>query len=77
MFFKLGARATLIRHCAKHLVNWDWSAFKCSDTNVVFQRAIFLILVIRNKRSSGIDGKTSDCLSKNSLYYRYLQLRFC
>jgi len=43
---------------AKHLVNWDWSVFKCSDTNVVFQTAIFLILVVRNnKTSSGIDGK--------------------
>ena len=31
---------------------------KCSDTNVVFQTAIFLILFVRNnKRSSGIDGK--------------------
>jgi len=39
--------------------------FKCSDTNVVFQAAIFLILVARNnKTSSGIDGKTSDCLSR-------------
>jgi len=24
------------------LVNWDWSVFKCLDTNVVFQKAIFL-----------------------------------
>jgi len=63
---------------AKHLVNWDWSTFKCSDTNVVFQTAIFLILVVRNnKRTTGIDGKTSDCLSRNCLYYRYLELRFC
>jgi len=23
---------------AKQLVNWDWSVFKCSDTNVVFQK---------------------------------------
>jgi len=36
------------------------------DTNVVFQTVIFLILVVKNnKRSSGIDGKTSDCLSRN------------
>jgi len=42
----------------KHLFNRDWSAFKCSDTKVVFQTAIFLILVVRNnKRSSGIEGK--------------------
>jgi len=35
-------------------------------TNVVFQTTIFLILVvINNKRSSGIDDKTSDCLSEN------------
>jgi len=51
--------------------------FKCSDTNVVFQTAIFLIPVVRNnKRSSGIDGKTSDCLSRNCLYYRYLILSY-
>ena len=29
---------------AKHLVSCDWSVFKCSDTNVIFQTAIFLIL---------------------------------
>jgi len=51
--------------------------FKCSDTNIVFQTAILLILVTRNnKRSSGNDGKTSDCLSGICLYYRYLELRF-
>jgi len=51
------------------MVNWDWSVFKCSDTNVVFQTAIFLILVIRNKkRSSGIDSKNSDFLSRNCFY---------
>ena len=51
---------------------------KCSDINVVVQTAIFLILVVRNnKTSSGIDGKTRDCLFRNCLYYRYLQLRFC
>jgi len=45
---------------------------------VVFQTAILLILVVRNnKRSSGIDSKTSDCLSRNCLYYRSLELRFC
>jgi len=26
----------------QHLVTWDWSVFKCLDTNVVFQTAIFL-----------------------------------
>jgi len=63
---------------AKHVVDWDWSVFKCSDTNLVFQTAILLTLVVRNnKRSSGIDGKTSDCLFRISLYYRYLELRFC
>jgi len=30
-----------------------------------------------NKRSSDIDGKTSECLSRICLYYRYLELRFC
>jgi len=57
---------------AKHLVNCDWSVFICSDTNVVFQTAIFLILVVRNnKTSSDIDNKTSSCLSRNCLYYSY------
>jgi len=36
---------------------------KCS-----FPNSLFLILVRNNKRSSGIDGKTSDCLSRNCLY---------
>jgi len=63
---------------AKHLVNWNRCVFKCSDTNVVFQTVIFLIQVVgNNKRSSGIDDKTSDCLSRNCLYYCYLELRFC
>jgi len=69
--------ATGFATSAKPLVSWDWSAFICSDTNVVFQTAIFLILFLRhNKRSSDIDGKTSYCLSRNCLYYRYLELRF-
>jgi len=46
---------------------------KCS-----FPKAIFLIPVVRNnKRSSGIDSKTSDCLSRNCWYYCYRNLRFC
>jgi len=62
----------------KHLVSWEWSMFKCSDTNLFFQTAIFLILVVRNnKRSSGIDGKISDFLSRNCLHNSYLELRFC
>ena len=36
---------------------------KCS-----FPNSLFLILVRNKKRSSGIDGKTSDCLSRNCLY---------
>jgi len=52
--------------------------FKFSDTNVVFQAIILLILVVRNeKRSSGIDGKTNDFFSRNCLYCRYPELRFC
>jgi len=73
-------RLQQIKHAtsAKHLLNWDWSVFKCSDTNVVFQTAIFLIPVVRNnKTSSGINGKASDCLSRNCSCYRYLELRFC
>ena len=48
---------------------WD-SCFKCWDTNTVFQKPLR-----NNRRSSGIDGKTSDCLSRNSSYYRYIELR--
>jgi len=60
------------------MVNWVWSVFKCSDINVVFQTAIFLILVVRNnKESSGIDGKTSDCLSRNFYITVILSYRFC
>jgi len=62
----------------KHFVSWDWSGFKFSDTNVVLQTTSFLILVVRNNKStSDIHNKTSDCLSKNSLHYHYLELRFC
>ena len=44
---------------------------KCS-----FPNSHFLGSVVRNnKRSSGIEGKTSDCLSRNCLYYRYTQGR--
>jgi len=50
-------------------VNWDWFVFQCSDTNVVFHVAVFLILVIKNKKRSS-DGKTSDCLFRNCLYYQ-------
>ena len=54
------------------------SVFKCSDTNIDFETAIFLILFVRNnKRSSGINGKTSDCPSRICLYHRYFELRFC
>jgi len=54
-----------------------WSVFKSSDTNVVFLTGIFLILFAsNNKRSSGIDGKASNCLSRNCLYYRYLWVTF-
>jgi len=85
-FFAWFARAALLagiaktKHAtiAKHLVNWGWSGFKCSDTNVVCQAAIFLLLVVRNnKRSSDIDGKTCDYLSRNFLYFCYRELRFC
>jgi len=74
------AKTATVKACneCKTLGQLGWSMFKCSDTNVVFQTAIFLILVVRNsKRSSGIDGKTSNCLSRNCLYDRYLELRFC
>jgi len=62
----------------KHLLSWDWSVFECSDTNVVFQITVVLMPVVRNnKRSPGINSKTSYCLSRLCLCYRYLELRFC
>jgi len=40
--------------------------FKCSDTNAIFETAIFLILVVKNnKMSSSLDVKTSYRLSRN------------
>ena len=45
----------------KRLVDWDWTVTKYLDTNIVFQTNIFLITIdIYNKRSSGINSKTSD-----------------
>jgi len=58
--------AALLAGIVKTATDKACNECKCSDTNVVFQRAIFLILVVRNdKKSSGIDGKTSDCPSRN------------
>ena len=52
-----------------------WSVFKCSDTNVVFQRPIFLILVIRNsKRSQALTAKPATALPE--FVYVTLILRF-
>jgi len=63
---------------AKTVTDKPCNECKCSDRNVDFQRTIFLILVVRNdKRSSGIDGKTSDCPSRNCSYYRYLGIPLC
>jgi len=57
------------------LVNWHWTASKCSNTNVVFQTTVFLIPFVRiNKTSPGIKSKTSKCLFRICLYYRYLKL---
>jgi len=42
------------------LVNWDLSDFKFSDTNAVFQTAIFLFWsyeITKGPHTSGIDGK--------------------
>jgi len=48
-------------------VGHPWS--KCSDTNVVFQAHVFLVPVIRtHQRASKINSKTSDCISRISLY---------
>ena len=71
------ATNTSCKEC-KHLVIWGLSVFECSDTNVVLKTATFLILVVgNNKRSSGIDSKTSSLLSRNYLCHGYLDLRFC
>jgi len=46
---------------------------KYLDTNLIFQTNIFLIsVVINNKRSSGSNGKTSDCFSKIRSFYHKL-----
>jgi len=47
----------------KTLVRFEWSVFECSDTTVVFQTAICLILVERNnKRSSALTAKPATAL---------------
>jgi len=45
---------------------------KCSFPNSNLLDSV----VGNNKRSSGIDGKTSKCLSRNCLYYHYLRVTF-
>jgi len=59
---KFFSAAPQLQVCAKHLINWDWSVLKCSDTKCSFLNIIFLILVVRNKRSS-IDRRTRNWLS--------------
>ena len=71
------ARTVLLAGIAKTATGKAWNecktlgklgvvVFKCSDTNVAFQTAIFLIFVVRiDKRSSGIDGKTIAHLFRN------------
>jgi len=54
---------------AKHLVDWDWVVSKYSDTNLVFQTDVLIPVVINNKKSSGINSKTIDCLSRICLCY--------
>jgi len=46
---------------------------KCSFPNRPFVYSV----VGNNERSSSIEGKTSNCLSRNYLYSRYIELRFC
>jgi len=72
------ALAALLDGIVKTATDKACKECKRSDTNVLFERAIFLILVVRNdKRSSGLDCKTSDCPSRNCLYYRYLEIPLC
>jgi len=70
--------AALLAGIVKNATDKACNECKCLDTNVLFQRTIILILVVRNdKRSSGIDGKTSDCPSRKCLYYRYPKIPYC
>jgi len=58
---------------------WSTGSGLCLNarTQMWFSKEPFFILVVRNnKRSSGIGGKTSECPSRNCLYYRYLEIRF-
>jgi len=58
--------------------DWDWTVFKCPDTNIVFQTVVFLISVVRNnKMEPGVNSRTSDCFSLIRLWYHKLQQRFC
>jgi len=46
--------------------NWDWIVSKCSDTNAIFQAAVFLIRVITNNKNK---SKINDCLYRICLYF--------
>jgi len=50
----------------------------CSNarTQTWFSKQPFFKSGHKKKRSSGVDGKTSDCLSRSCSYYRYFELRF-
>jgi len=78
MYFALFAwfaRAALSAGIAK--IATGKACNECKTLGQLGQTAFFLILVARNnKNPSGIDGKTSDCLSRICLYYRYLELLF-
>jgi len=50
--------------------DWNWTETKYSDTNMVFQTDVFVILVVINNRSSlGVNGKTTDYFFRICLCY--------
>jgi len=82
------ARAALLAGIAKTVTDKAYECKTLGQLRLVcvemlglecsFPNSHFLDSVVRNKkRSLGIQGKTSDCVSGNCLYYRYLELRFC
>ena len=60
-------------HNCKTLVHLGLVCVQMLGHKCSFPNSHFLVLR-NNKRSSGIDGKTSDCLSRSCLYYRCFEL---
>jgi len=57
-------------------VGTAWSVFKCSHTNVVFQTAIFLILVVRSNKCSSQVLTAKPATAFPEIVHITVELRF-